>query len=84
MEKGKLLPAHKVAIELLEKDPIRNFDTLMAMYQYTIVPKKDIPELLEAFSKARDRIAVEDEEALGKVLFALTSRKSETEDEESG
>ena len=68
MEKEKLLPAHKRAIELLKEDPMHHYNTLTAMYQGTIVPKEDIPELLEAFSKARDRIVVKNEIALEEVL----------------
>ena len=82
MEKEKLVPAHKRAIELLEEDPIRHFDTLAAMYQHTVVPEKDITELSTAFSEATDRIEEEDKATMDKVYIAL--RKQRTEAVESG
>ena len=77
MEKEKLVPAHKRAIELLEEDPIRHFDTLAAMYEHTIVPEKDITELSTAFSKAMDRIKEEDGETMSKVYSALIKQRTE-------
>ena len=74
MEKEELLPAHKRAIKLLKENPIKHFDTLAEMYQGTIVPVKDVPELLEAFSEAEDRIKKEGyETTVNKVYYILYS-----------
>ena len=77
MGKEKLLPAHKRAIELLEEDPIRHFDTLAAMYQHTMVFSKEASELSIAFTKAKDRIEKEDNETIGKVHSVLQKQTIE-------
>jgi hypothetical protein len=82
MGKEKLLPAHKRAIELLEEDPIRHFDTLAAIYECTIVPEKDIPELLEAFSKAKNSIVKKDAETVNNVFYALYKQAESAESEQ--
>jgi hypothetical protein len=75
----KRIPAHKRAIELLEEDPIRNFDTLMELYKSgtVIVPVKEIPYLIAAFVKAEKAISKADMKSILMVSNALKRQQCE-------
>lgn len=71
-EKKKKPIAHERAIELLKKDPIRFFDTLVELYKDgTVVPEENATDLVSAFLDAQIAIKKADTESIQAVLISL-------------
>jgi hypothetical protein len=77
LEEGRRIVAHERAIELLEEDPIRYFDTLAELYKSgAIVPRKYIDRLKAAFIDAEKAIRAADEETILGILTGLRGQKN--------
>ena len=66
-EEEKRPVAHEAAITLLKENPAVHINTLCDLYALgTVVPVKDIPELIKAFEEASLKVP-----ASGKVLLVV-------------
>jgi len=72
-KKGKRPVAHKVAIQLIKKQP-QSAIVFAEMYRRgTVVPTKDIPELVQAFQHAKTEIP----ELINEAIRALNIQAAE-------
>ena len=71
--------AHKRAIEMLTENPLFYLSTLLELYAPgTVVPVKDIPELITTFWKASSEVEIKFKE----VLVALEGQMKEAKKKE--
>jgi hypothetical protein len=84
------LPAHKIAAMLIEQDPQAHVITLTEMYKRgAVVPAQDIPGLIAAFEKAKEKMkfltfAARWREFIDEAITALRDQLEEVKKEEKG
>ena len=84
VEKKKRPVVHEIAIKLLKEEPKTYFWPLVKLYEYgTVVPRKDIPELIKAFREAGKKLGYHVEDTIDEFICnCLKEQLEETKETE--